>query len=274
MLSQSLISLGFQNSLADSSLFVLHKGTDLVYVLVYVDDILVTGSSSDLVAHIISQLSSSFALKDLGSLHYFLGIEVLPTATGLVLSQAKYALSLLTKAGMIDCRPCASPSSLKPISPENMSPMSNPELYRSLVGSLQYLILTRPELSFAVNSVCQHMHNPLEYCHFTAVKRILRYVKGTLDLGLAFSKSSLTLSAFSDADWAGSAIDRRSTGGYCVFLGSNLLSWSAKKQATMARSSTEADYKALANVASEVVWLLQLLKDLAVVSDSTSHFVV
>lgn len=118
--------------------------------------------------------------------------------------------------------------------------MSNPDLYRSLVGSLQYLTLTRPEISFAVNTVCQHMHLPLEQ-HFTAVKRILRYIKGSLHQGLLFSKGSLTFSAFSDADWAGDALDRRSTGGYCVFLGPNLVSWSTKKQATVARSSTEAE---------------------------------
>ncbi|XP_058189867.1 uncharacterized mitochondrial protein AtMg00810-like [Rhododendron vialii] len=212
MLSQPLISLGFQNSLADSSLFVLHKGSDLVYV----DDILITGSSSELVATIVDQLSSSFALKDLGLLHYFLGIEAIPTADGFILSQAKYALNLLTKAGMIECRPCHSHSSLKPVTPGNLTPLTNPEHYRSLIGSLQHLTLTRPEISFAVNTVCQHMHAPLE-CHLTAVKQILRYIKGTLARGLAFSKSSLTLLAFSDADWAGNALDRCSTGGI-VFL--------------------------------------------------------
>lgn len=150
------------------------------------------------------------------------------TPTGLLLSQSKYALSILQKGGMLDCRPCSTPSSLKPAPLDDDNPMTYPELYRTIVGSIQYLTITRPDISFAVNSVCQHMHRPLEK-HFTAVKRILRYVKGTLSYGLQFTKSSLTLSAFTDADWAGNALDRRSTGGYSVFLGTNLISWSAKK---------------------------------------------
>lgn len=184
--------------------------------------------------------------------------------SGVILSQTKYAYDLLTKAGMIDCRPCASPSSLKPVvSSEPDSSFSHPEFYRTLVGSLQYLTLTRPDISYSVNTVCQRMHNAMD-SDFTAVKRILRYIKGTLNQGLSFSKDSLHLSAFTDADWAGDSKDKRSTGGFCIYLGTNLISWSAKKQATVARSSTEAEYKALANTTAELMWLSQVLKDLHV----------
>ena len=113
--------------------------------------------------------------------------------------------------------------------------------------------------------VCQFMHCPC-LSHFITVKRILRYIKGTLHQGLLFTKSSLNFSAYSDADWAGDSQDRRSTSGYCVFLGANLISWSAKKQPTVSRSSTEAEYKALANAASELIWLQQLFKDLRITS--------
>lgn len=205
MLSHSLLKQGFSNSLADSSLLIYSKGKDLVYVLVYVDDILVTGNNTTLISDIVQKLGSDFALKDLGPLHYFLGIEVHSVAEGLLLSQSKYASDLLKKAGMTDCRACDSPSSLKPCpaTPDSLYPY--PEVYRTIVGSLQYLTLTRPDISFAVNAVCQHMHSPMD-SHFTSVKRILRYIKGTLTQGLLFTKGDLKLSAFSDADWAGKCV--------------------------------------------------------------------
>jgi histone deacetylase 1/2 len=119
--------------------------------------------------------------------------------------------------------------------------------YRSTVGSLQYLTLTRPDLSFAVNKVCQFLSSPTEV-HWEAVKRILRYVRGTIDTGLHIQKSSSSLlSIFTNADWAENVDDRWSTGGFAVFFGPNLVSWSARKQPTVSRSSTEAEYKALAN---------------------------
>lgn len=252
MLSSRLLKKGFHNSLADSSLFILSQGSDHVYVLVYVDDILITSNNPSLVTQIIQSMGTNFALKDLGHLHYFLGIEVVSVPQGLMLSQAKYTLDLLKKGGMTDCRPCASPSSLKPSLNLPDVPFSNPKFYRTLVGYLQYLTLTRPEISFSVNAVCQHMHHPLT-SHFTAVKHILRYLRGTINQGLLFTKGALQFFAFSDADWAEDSVDRRSAGGYCVYFGSNLISWSAKKQPTVAHSSTEAEYKALANTAAELV---------------------
>jgi histone deacetylase 1/2 len=136
--------------------------------------------------------------------------------------------------------------------------------YRSLVGGLQYLTMTRPDLSFVVNKVCQYLHEP-RTPHWSAVKRILRYVRYTVDTGLLFRSSSSTLlSAFSDADWAGNMDDRRSTGGYAIFYGGNLIAWSARKQSTVSRSSTESEYKALGNATAELIWVQSLLKELGV----------
>jgi histone deacetylase 1/2 len=136
--------------------------------------------------------------------------------------------------------------------------------YRSIVGGLQYLTITRPDLSYAVNRVCQYLHMPRD-THWAAVKRILRYVRLTVSYGLSIRPSSSeVISAYSDADWAGSPDDRRSTGGYAVFFGSNLIAWSARKQATVSRSSTESEYKAVANATAELIWVQSLLRELRI----------
>ena len=140
----------------------------------------------------------------------------------------------------------------------------NPQFYRSIVGALQYVTITRPELSYSVNKVCQFMHKPLE-AHWQAVKRILRYLSGTLDYGLHLTKSThLNLTAFCDADWGSDPDDRKSTSGFCVYLGANVVSWASKKQHIVSRSSTEAEYRSLAHTTAEVTWLSSLLGELQV----------
>jgi hypothetical protein len=140
--------------------------------------------------------------------------------------------------------------------------------YRSIVGALHYLTLTRPDLSFAFNKVCQYLHAPTKD-HWSAVKRILRYLKSNTKIGLSICRSnSLLMSAYSDADWVGCLDDRRSTGGFVVFLGSNLISWSARKQPTVSRSSTEAEYKTIANAVAEVMWIQILLTEIGIQSST------
>jgi hypothetical protein len=177
------------------------------------------------------------AMEDLGPLHHFLGISVTRTSSSLHLSQRQYILDVLSRAGMSDCHPVSTPiDTHSKLSATDGTPFSDPSLYRSLAGALQYATLTRPEIAYAVQQVCLHMHAPYD-SHFSLIKRIIRYVKGTLDHGLTLHRSSShTLLAYSDADWAGCPDTRRSTSGYCMYLGDNLISWSSRRQTTVSRS--------------------------------------
>ncbi|GKB78260.1 ribonuclease H-like domain-containing protein [Tanacetum coccineum] len=149
----------------------------------------------------------------------------------------------------------------KKLGPEG-SPVTDPTLYRSLAGSLQHLTFTRPDLSYAVQQLCLYMHDPREL-HLNAMKRVLRYLRGTTDLGLQLLRSTTSqLIAYSDVDWAGCPAMRRSTSGYCVFLGDNLLTWSSKRQDTLSRSSAEAEYRGVANAVAETSWIRNLLREL------------
>jgi len=154
--------------------------------------------------------------------------------------------------------PCSSGSKLSRFDGEVLHDYS---AYRSLVGALQYCTLTRPDIAYSVNQLCQHLHHPTS-THWTAAKRVLRFLKDTSHHGITYSKSTLQLNAFCGSDWAGSPDDRRSTSGFAVFLGDNLLSWSAKKQHVVSRSSTEAEYRSLAIVTAELFWLRMLFCEL------------
>ena len=254
--------IGFTNSRCDSSLFIYRQGHHIAYLLLYVDDIVLTGSSSELLSRIISALGSEFAMSDLGDLHYFLGISATRTSTGLFLSQQKYATEILERANMQNCKPASTPADLSAKFDGSGPPVEDPTLYRSLAGALQYLTFTRPDITYAVQQICLYMHDPREP-HFTALKRILRYLRTTADQGLQiFSSPSRDIIAYSDADWAGCPVTRRSTSGYCVFLGNNLLSWSSKRQHTISRSSAEAEYRGVANAVAETCWVRNLLLDL------------
>ena len=163
---------------------------------------------------------------------------------------------------MLSCSPCKTPCVPHiRLSGTCGKPLTDVHAYRSLVGALHYLTFTKPDLSFAVHQVCQFMHAPIDI-HLTAAKRILRYVRGTIDHGLLYTPGPISLSAFSEANWAGDPNDRRSTSGLLVFLGNNPITWSAKKQLTVSRSSTEAKYRALASASAELCWLRTLIKDL------------
>lgn len=254
-----LPTLGFVQTIADSSLFVRHNGSTLVLLLLYVDDIIITGTDSNTVQQVIDQLSKEFDMKNLGILHFFLGLQVKHLADGLFISQSKYVIDILTKADMLGCKTCDSPCvENQKLTNEGSLPYKDPQHYRSMVGALQYLTFTKPDISFSVQQVCQFMSTPLD-SHYAAVKRILRYLSGTIQYGLHYTHSSLQLQIFSDSDWAACPITRRSISGFVVFLGSSPISWSCKKQTPVSRSSTEAEYRAMANSTAEIIWIQQLL---------------
>jgi hypothetical protein len=257
-----LFSIGFAETRSDNSLFIYRRGSDTAYLLLYVDDIVLTASSAKFLQHIIGALQREFAMTDMGQLHHFLGISVTRSANGLFLSQRQYTQDILERAGMSACKPCSTPVDLHSKLSADGPPVDDATQYRSLAGALQYLIFTRPDIAFAVQQICLYMHDPREP-HLAALKRILRYLQGTLSLGLTMRRSSPTeLVVYTDADWAGCPDTRRSTSGYAVFLGDNLVSWSSKRQHTVSRSSAEAEYRAVANGVAEATWLRQLLIEL------------
>lgn len=258
-----LLDYGFHNARTDTSLFVFSRGPTLVYFLVYVDDLLLTGNDSTFIAQFQQALASKFSLKNLGVPSHFLGIELIPTARGLFLTQHHYIRDLLHSVQMHDAKPVSTPmsTSLSLASPPDSS-TCDVTAYRRLVGSLQYLSLSRPDIAFSVNKLSQSMQAPTDI-HLQAAKRVLRYLKGTIDHGLHLVRdSSFHLNAFCDADWAGDSSDRKSTAAYIIYYGSNPISWSCKKQSTVAKSSTEAEYRTIASTAMELLWLQQLLKEL------------
>ncbi|PKU76821.1 Retrovirus-related Pol polyprotein from transposon TNT 1-94 [Dendrobium catenatum] len=267
-LSNHLVAYGFQISSSDHSLLTYKNGDTRLYILIYVDDILLTGNSPTETTKLLSNLHNHFQMRNLGPLSQFLGLQTQPTSTGVILHQQAYAKKILDRAGMAQSKPASTPIPTKTTtSTTSTEPYDNPHLYRQIIGSLQYLTLTRPDIQFAVQQLCQHMHIPLN-SHHAALKRLLRYIQGTTTTGIPLNRQSLLLQGYVDADWASNTQDRTSISGFCNFLGHSPVSWQVKKQSTIARSSTEAEYRALATAASEVLWLRRLLEEFHTTQDS------
>jgi hypothetical protein len=267
--SEVLINFGFKHSTADPSLFCLHRESGAVFLLLYVDDIVLTGSDPQLISLVKVLLQKHFKIKDLGKLKYFLGIEVARSKQGLFLTQRQYALDIISDSGLTASKPVDFPmeQNLKLTHSEGNT-LSDPSPYRRLVGRLIYLTVTRPDIAYPVNILSQFMHEPRQP-HMDAAIRLLRYLKTTPGQGLSFpSNSDLSLKAYCDSDWASCPTTRRSTSGYCIFLGSSIVSWKTKKQSVVSRSSAEAEYRAMANTTCEITWLSYLLSDIGI-SQST-----
>lgn len=262
--TQSIKRQGYVQAQSDHTMFIKHSDDGKIAILiVYVDDIILTGDNVTKMDRLKKSLALEFEIKDLGSLRYFLGMEVARSKRGIVVSQRKYILDLLKETGMSGCRPADTP--INPNQKLGDTKDGNPvntTRYQKLVGKLIYLSHTRPDIAFAVSIVSQFMHSPYEV-HLEAIYRILRYLKSTPRKGLFFKKSEQkTIEAYTDVDQAGSVTDRRSTSGYCTYIQGNLVTWRSKKQSVVARSSAEAEYRAMAHGVCEILWLKKILEEL------------
>ena len=227
------------------------------------DDIVITGNDQDGIQKLKQYLFSHFQTKDLGKLKYFLGIKVARSNSGLLISQRKYTLDILADTGMLDCKPVDTPMDLNvKLVPGQGEPLRDPWRYQRLVGKLNYLTITWPNISFPVSVVSHFLQSPCE-SHWDAAVRILRYVKGTPGQGVLYENRGHTqIVGYSDANWASSPIDRYSTSEYCVFIRGNLISWKSKKQDVVAISSAKAEYRAMTLATCELIWLKHLLQEL------------
>jgi len=262
-LSHLLLSFGYTQAHADHSLFTKATGSSFTTIVVYVDDIVLAGNSLVEIAHLKTSLRSHFNIRDLGKLKYFLGLEVAHSSSGLYLCQRKYCLDLISDVALLNSKLSSTPMdpSLR-LHQDSSAPLDDPLPYRRLVGRLIYLTNTRPDIVFATQQLSQFMGAPT-HSHFQAALRVVRYLKSCPGKGLFFRRSSsLHLLGFSDADWATCVDTRRSITGYCFFIGSSLVSWKTKKQSTISRSSSKAEYRALASATCELQWLIYLFRDL------------
>ncbi|KAL5774663.1 hypothetical protein ACOSP7_012220 [Xanthoceras sorbifolium] len=263
--SDTIRKAGYQQSKADYSLFTKTQGTSFTAILIYVDDILLTGNDLHEMERLKRFLLKRFHIKDLENLKYFLGIEFSRSRKGIFMSQRKYVLDILQDFGLLGACPNNFPmeQNLK-LTPTDGALLNDPTKYRRLVCRLIYLTVTRPDIVYSVRTLSQFMQEP-RILHWDAVIRILKYIKGTPGQELLLpSKNSLTLKAFCDSDWGGCRAIRRSVTSYCIFLESFLISWKSKKQVNVSRSSAEAEYRAMTNTYLELTWLRYILHDLKV----------
>ncbi|WVZ81025.1 hypothetical protein U9M48_028452, partial [Paspalum notatum var. saurae] len=252
----------FCSSLVDKTLFLLSRGGDTLIVQIYVDDIIFGGSSHALVSSFAEQMSREFEMSPMGELQFFLRLQIKQSLEGTFVHQAKYTRDILKKFNMGDSKPMTTPMSTNTVldADEDGEAVDQKE-FRGMIGSLLYLTATRLDIQFAVCICARYQASP-RTSHRQAVKRIFRYLKFTPELGLWYSSgSSLSLKGFSDADHAGCRIDRMSTSSTCQLLGTSLVSWSSRKQASVALSTTEAEYVATASCCSQLLWMKATLSD-------------
>lgn len=254
---------GFKKCYCEHTLFVKAEGDNVLIVSVYVDDVIYTSSSMIMREAFKASMKKEFAMSDLGKMKYFLGVEVTQDKKGIFINQRKYASEVMKRFGMEQCNSVRNPTVQGcKLTKEGAGSQVDATLYKQIVGSLRYLTATRPDLIYSVNLVSRYMEKPTEQ-HLLAVKRILRYVQGTMEYGIQYqSDNKEELMGFVDSDYAGDEDDRKSTSGYVFMNGGGAISWASRKQPIVTLSTTEAEYVSAAAGACQAVWLRNVLEEI------------
>ncbi|KAJ9536691.1 hypothetical protein OSB04_un000164 [Centaurea solstitialis] len=261
-LTNHLLSNGFKRGTIDTTLFLKKEGDDLLLVQIYVDDIIFGSTNPELCTKFSKIMETEFEMSMMGELNFFLGIQVKQNPDGIFINQSKYIKDMLKKFKMTDCSLIKTPMPTgNLLRPDLAGKSVDQKIYRSMIGSLLYLTATRPDIMFSTCFCARFQANPKE-SHLAAVKRILRYLKDTPEMGLWYPKdSSFELISFTDSDYGGCKLDRKSTSGSCQLLGDKLVSWTSKKQNCVSTSTAEAEYVAAASCCSQVLWMKTQLLD-------------
>ncbi|GJR89225.1 retrovirus-related pol polyprotein from transposon TNT 1-94 [Tanacetum coccineum] len=262
MLSSFLISQRFSKGAVDPTLFTRHAGNDILLVQIYVDDIIFASTNAAMGDEFANQMTTKFKMSMMGQMSFFLGLQISQSPRGIFINQSKYASEIVKKYGLQSTDSVDTPMiENKKLDEDLQGKPVDATLYRGMIGSLMYLTASRPDLNHAVCLCARYQAKPTEK-HLQAVKRIFRYLNGTINMGLWYSKDTdMSLTAYADADHAGCQDTRRSTSGSAQFLGDKLVSWSSKKQKCTAISSTEAEYIALSGCCSQILWMRSQLTD-------------
>ena len=274
-INDHLLSLGFERSLSETTLYVKHKGNDILIVPLYVDDLIVTGNNRNLVDKFKKEMMQEFEMTDLGLMTYFLSMEVQQNQHEIFICQKKYAKEILKKFQMDDYKTMSTSMNPKEkLCKKDGTHQVDEAHFRSVIGCLMYLIATKLDIQFPVSVLSRFMHCATEI-HLNAARRILRYIKGTVDFGVKFeSCQSFKLCGFSDSDWGGDVDDMRSTSGYCFSFGLGVFTWCSKKQDFVTQSTTEAEFVAAAASVNQALWLRKILSDLQIKQDELTDVFV
>ena len=268
-LSKFLIKKGFSRGTLDTTLFIKKDGKDMLLIQIYVDDIIFGATNARMCEEFSKCMQGEFEMSMMGELTYFLGLQIKQTKDGIFVNQAKYTRDLLKRFNMSDAKPLGTPMSpATKLDKDESGKSVDQKLYRGMIGSLLYLTASRPDIMFSVCLCARYQSCPKE-SHVIAVKRIFRYLVGTCNLGLFYPHdTSFELLGYSDADFAGCRLDRKSTSGTCHFLGNALVSWHSKKQNSVALSTAEAEYVAAGSCCAQILWMRQQLNDFELSFDS------